>query len=690
MSRLHLRCGRILFAVAFLSLCASCRQFGLRALKPQRVFHVALDGDDADPGTAEAPFLTLEAARAAAREWRRQHAGLKGSVVIELHEGVHGRTKAFALTKEDSGTNGAPLVVRAASGERVTLSGGPALPSSAWGPVTNAAVRVRLSETARDKVRQIRLKDVGVTDLGVMRSRGFGRGGHAALELFFDGRPMTLARYPNEGWLRTTGAPKGEKGGQFTVADTRPLGWATNDHVWVHGYWKQDWADSYERVASMVGSNATVTVTTHPPHGCYGYHKGKRFYFLSVLEELDQPGEWYLDRAAGMLYFWSPCSLDSTEAIVSVSTSLIEAKDCRHVTVEGLILEACRGTAVQVTGGDDVVVRRCVIRNTGSRAVAISGATRSGVELCEVYETADGGISLSGGDRKTLTPAGLFARGNDIHHFSRWCRTYRAAVQVSGVGNHVAHNHIHHAPHMGIGFSGNDHVIEFNEIHDVCRETDDVGAIYCGRDWTMRGHVIRHNFFHHIQGPLNHCGAMSVYLDDTFCGVEIYGNVFHKASRAAFIGGGRDNTVVNNVFVDCQPSVHIDARAMGWAHKRGCINPDASGSWGMEGRLARVPYKKPVYAEKYPHLANILEDDPVRPKYNRVEHNISIGGKWLNLSKEAEGYNTITNNLVLTNDIGLLTMEDDRLIDMDQRRACRALSGYVAIPFERIGPRGAR
>ena len=53
---------------------------------------------------------------------------------------------------------------------------------------------------------------------------------------------------------------------------------------------------------------------------------------------------------------------------------------------------------------------------------------------------------------------------------------------------------------MAIVFGGNEHLIEFNEIHDVCHESNDAGAIYGGRDWTMRGTVIRYNYFHDISG----------------------------------------------------------------------------------------------------------------------------------------------------------------------------------------------
>ena len=117
---------------------------------------------------------------------------------------------------------------------------------------------------------------------------------------------------------------------------------------------------------------------------------------------------------------------------------------------------------------------------------------------------------------------------------------------------------------MGIHFSGNDHVIEGNELFNVCHESNDAGAMYAGRDWSMRGTVIRRNFLHHING-FEGRGCVGVYLDDMFCGTEITQNVFYQVTRAAFIGGGRDCTVADNVFVDCTRALHIDARAMNWA-----------------------------------------------------------------------------------------------------------------------------
>ena len=93
-----------------------------------------------------------------------------------------------------------------------------------------------------------------------------------------------------------------------------------------------------------------------------------------------------------------------------------------------------------------------------------------------MYQMGGGGISLSGGDRTALTPAEHVAENNHIHHYARVKRVYQPGITLRGVGNRAVRNLIHNAPHMGMGFSGNDHTIELNEIHSVCYESNDAGV----------------------------------------------------------------------------------------------------------------------------------------------------------------------------------------------------------------------
>ena len=222
-------------------------------------------------------------------------------------------------------------------------------------------------------------------------------------------------------------------------------------------------------------------------------------------------------------------------------------------------------------------------------------------------------------------------------------------------------------------FRGNDHVIEYNEIHHVCEESNDAGAIYSGRDWTMRGTVIRYNYLHHICG-FEGRGCVGVYLDDMFCGTLIYGNVFFDVTRAAFIGGGRDCSIENNIFVDCNPAIHIDARAAGWAN----YHVDTT----MTDRLKNMPYRRRPWSKRYPELLTILKDQPEMPKDNVVTHNICSGGKWDEITGDARQFACLTKNLIDDNPGFRNAGKNDFRLKED---SLAFDFGFVKIPVEEIG-----
>jgi hypothetical protein len=360
-----------------------------------------------------------------------------------------------------------------------------------------------------------------------------------------------------------------------------------------------------------------------------------------------------------------------------VLPELVTMRETSHVTVEGMILEAARGTAVTITAGSHNQIVRCVLRNLGGWGVRVQGGIANRVLGCEITQTGEGGVSLEGGDRRRLAAAGHAAENNRIHHYSRWHRMYRPAIALEGVGNRAAHNLIHDAPHEAIAFGGNDHRIEFNEIHHVCEESNDAGAIYAGRDWTMRGTVIRHNFLHDIRG-FEGRGCVGVYLDDMFCGTTIFGNVFYRVTRAAFIGGGRDNVIENNLFIDCEPAVHVDARAQGWAS-------DHVGTT-MKERLQAMPYDEPLWRQRYPALVRILEEDRAAPRGNVIARNVCWGGRWEEIEERARPLITFQENLLDQDPrfVGAARMNFQLRDDSPAYKL-----GFQRIPIEQIGPEGS-
>ena len=164
-----------------------------------------------------------------------------------------------------------------------------------------------------------------------------------------------------------------------------------------------------------------ITLAKPPYHG-YGYRKGQWFYAFNVLAEIDQPGEWYLDRhgrravllAAGAARprarRWSPsCRRWS------------RMKDASHVTLRGLTLEAMRehGRRDQRrrrrTGwpaARSATAARNAVVDAGGRPTASSAATSTRWPTAAFRSAA----ATAGRSRRP----GCYAENNHIHHYGRW------------------------------------------------------------------------------------------------------------------------------------------------------------------------------------------------------------------------------------------------------------------------------
>jgi hypothetical protein len=661
-------------------------------------FYVATNGSDAGAGTIASPFATLEKARDAVRAANRSGLIAGGAITVWLRGGDYVRTNALVLSAVDSGTEGARVIWRGYGDEHVRLLGGRIL--TGFQPVKDLAVLSRLDESTRSHVVQLELRTLGITNFGEMHSRGFARATTPAhCELFFGHQPMTLARWPNEGaWEKLAGFPAGsgkgdEHGGSigdlaggFTYAGDRPRRWKETSDLWIHGFWAWDWANSYERIDSLDLDKRIVK--TAAPYGLYGFRAGQRFCWLNVLEELDQPGEWFLDRKSGTLYFWPPSDIASGETLLSVlDEPLVKMTEARYITIQGITLEATRGNGVEIMGGTGDLIVGCRLRNLGNMGVVISGGTNQGVASCDVLDTGDGGVSLSGGDRQTLTSANHFVENCHFQRQARWSKCYAPCVQLSGVGLRVSHNLMYDHPHCAILFTGNDHLIEFNDIHHIALETGDVGAIYTGRDYTFRGNRIRHNFIHETGGV--GMGSMGVYMDDCVSGTEIFGNVFYKTHWAILLGGGRDHHVENNLFVDCDPAIRADGRGL-----------DTSPVWRdmvdtfMRQQMAAVPAT--LYRERYPAMKTLdaaygPPDGPslkgaafkgVAPEGNVITRNICVG-KWIETNWHATRSQFDLRDNYVSTDRGQVGAAVDGFPIVSDSPAWK--TGFKPIPFDQIG-----
>ncbi len=693
-----------LFAIASIMIIFGCTCSGGKGA----MFYISPAGNDAwsgrisEPNSAgtDGPFATLEHARDQIRQSRTTGKLPSGGITVELRGGVYELPQPLELTAEDSGTEKAPIVYRARKGETVRISGGRVV--TGWTQIADSTVLNRLDESARthlwnldasatSHVWQADLKALGITDLeGIGKARTYQS--DPGLELFYQDMPMTLSRYPNSGYLYIAGAIDANGAlktgdvtspdGKFFCDDTRPARWVSEKDIWFHGFWVWDWSDLRIPLGSVDAKARTLSFAPAPGK-TYTIRTGQWFYAENVLPELDSPGEWYLDRDTSILYFWPPTPLSSGKAVVSVVRDPFRFTDVSNVTLSGLVIEDGRGSAIVVKGGQNVRVVTCTIRNMGNWGVRVTGGTGHGVVGCDIYQTGQGGIHLEGGDRKTLTPAGHYADNNYIHHTSRWDPVYQQAIALYGVGNSATHNRIAHVPHIAIGFSGNDQTIEYNEIYDAVYQSNDAGAVYTSppdETWSMRGHKIRYNYLHDINGFKNK-GCFGVYLDDCFSSADISGNIFYNVATPILIGGGRDNIMTNNMFINCGKAFAIDARGLGWAK--------GVGSFATK-ELIDLNYKQPPWSVRYPELLTILEDEPLAPKGNVMARNICWGGPWGTIEEKAKPYVKVEDNLV---DIDpLMAGKPDPLFagkpPVDYRLTAESPAlklGFSPIAFDKIG-----
>jgi hypothetical protein len=323
---------------------------------------------------------------------------------------------------------------------------------------------------------------------------------------------------------------------------------------------RYNWWNNIERIVSVDPAARSITLKKDCS---YSIRPNDRYYVQGLREELDAPGEWYLDEAKSELYFWPPKPLGKDPVIVPVVRNLLAiGPNAAHIVLRGLGLECAEGDAIVVKDSTRCLVAGCTIRNVGDyggSGVAVSGGSECAVVGNDIYDIGRNAISLSGGDRITLTPANHRAENNYIHHAGVY---YKQGVGVSlvGVGLRAAHNLIHDMPRFAIQYSGNNLAIEYNRVRHLCLETADTGAFYTGgRDWiSSRGSILRHNFITDVIGFGQEDGkylsphyAWGVYHDDNTGGVDVIGNIVARCVRALIhLHNGRDNHIENNIFVD--------------------------------------------------------------------------------------------------------------------------------------------
>ncbi|HMK16822.1 MAG TPA: right-handed parallel beta-helix repeat-containing protein [Chitinophagaceae bacterium] len=683
---------------------------------------VSPSGNDKNNGTIAKPFATLEKARKEVRKILAKEKNIFISVYFRA--GDYFFKNSVLFDSLDSGSENYPVTYSSYNNETVSFSGGVSIPVKYATPVKDDLVLKRFPTTAKNKILQVDLKKLGIKDFGTLTPRGFARPYQPApMELFCNKSAMHLARYPNDtliplGKVLDAGSiPRNgdfsHRGGKFHFSTDQPDRWTQAKDIWISGFFRYGYADDAVQIADLDLKNKIISTKQET---LYGFESGKNFqrwFAYNLLEEIDSPGEYYIDRASGILYFYRPEELKTIE-VSMVEEPLVQLKNTSFIHFNGINFECSRGMGVYIEKGNNNKIDNCVFRNLGIVGVCIGKGIEPFTELthegdgqpasaklgslmnymykhttfnreagtghiisnCEIYNTGSGGISLGGGDRLTLKKGNNQVVNCSIHDFNRLDRSYKAGINIDGVGNVIRNCEIFNCPGSAILLHGNDHLIEYNVIHHAVTDGDDMGAIYYGRDPSEFGNKVQYNFFHHIGN--DHGLIVSVYHDDGACGMEVTGNIFYLAGmRSVLIGGGSDNVYRNNIFIGSPMAFHLDNRLMGWA--KGNLDKDGI----FQKRLEAVNYKQAPYATTYPKLKNYFEDTPAMPKRNFIENNLFVNVKMLHNGSAQWSY--IGKNY--------FTFDENMFVDFSKMNftlkanadVFKKMPEFKAIPFDKIG-----
>ena len=615
-------------------------------------YHVSPKGNDKWPGTAGKPWKTLDYAFS-----RLQSE--PGNVRLVVMDGEYGLDRTLSL--------------KGLSGRSVTIE---AAPGAA--PVIRGDRRLKGFRPGWGKVLEVNLKACGVKDYGNACMRA------GLTDLYWKGERQRLARYPDDGFLYS-GKALGEtrldditaKEGLFEYKDERVSAWAGEKDPYIFGYYRWDWSDQYQKVASIDTDSKTIALE-EPWHG-YGFKDGFRYYGLNLLCELDSPGEYYIDRDKGRLYWIPPEGYsEGDEVTISVfgNDFMLLLQDCEDVTLRGLSFTGGRGNAISISESRNMVLDGVVITRFGGDALTVSSSKDVKVERCRFMTLGHSGIKMYGGDRKTIELSGYEVTNTVIRDFSLFKHTYEPAVYFQGCGLRVAHCEFSGSTSSAMRIDGSEALVELNHFHDLVRESDDQGGIDMFYNYGYRGVVIRYNLWEDILGG-SLCGAAGVRFDDMVSGQTVYGNIFRNVGAVHFgavqIHGGKDNLVENNVFYRCRFGVSF--------------SPWSQESWDnalereeVKSKLhSEVDIDGPLYTGRYPALKEDIHKNVNR---NIIKNNLAIG--CFKMFNDERGYNVLQNNSAL-----FMGESAEKCKSIEYYLLPEVLEEYglKPIPWKEIGPR---
>ena len=533
-------------------------------------FYISAErGNDSNNGKCDSssakgkngPVRTFDRAKEIVRKYTAKE--MDRDIIVYLEGGKYILDKAINFTSKDSGNNWHNVIYRNYNDEKAEIIG--ATPISGW-------------KKYNDNIYCVNVGDKTFSTL-------------------YEGETIAVeARWPNEGKYAyaiaytspTDNSPSAvsfrfdEDFPKITMKDDITLlRWSGGPE----GHWY--WNTFIHDVKDIDYTNRALTVTSG--YGDYVFGTGTAYFVRNSFDLLDAPGEFYLDRNTGMLYYWPRGEFDESNiylpdeklsaiftfedykneikykvgqfgSILTYTTSDMKAHATKNITLDGLHMMYTDQyqSAVRITNGRNISVLNCKMNCIGESGVDMYNYAVDNLAYGNsIYNIGSAAIKMQDDKRYVSAVSRNDIINNHIYDTSQLKRGVSSIMVWDSGYNRINHNVVHDMDGAAINVSASEYSlptywadgykytreeiekylvtgkcneIAYNDVYSTNRWRQDSGAIYTGR---CAYNKVHDNSIHDTYAALEY--SFALYIDDMSRNTDTYNNiVWHIQDPTAY------------------------------------------------------------------------------------------------------------------------------------------------------------
>ncbi len=567
--------------------------------------YVSVNGSDSAFGTAKEPVNTLNAAKKLAAKYIREY-GKAYQVRIFVMGGTYRFENGVEFTEDEFSLDGYKgFSIENYDENKPEFTGSIEIDAGKFVPVTDGITLSRIHRDGRGKVASIDLRELGISKLEQVANRFY--------YLYLNNIEQTNARWPNVGESTIFSVPQENV---FTFSETDPARWVEAKNAYVFGHFSTRGYEWHQGIIQSVNAE-TKTITIKGAESSNVMKTtavGTVWYAANLLEELDTPGEWFVDTEELKLYYYPPYNLkDKKLEMTKYLGTLLTFNDAKGITIKGINFTKC-GQAINFLGSNinGLTIEKCDFSHGQAKTLVqfkTNAATKCyNVNITEntVYNIFGAFTTFRGGNLKTLEQGNCVIKNN---HLAQTAQYYKSAGGMVGtyqtenngsVGVICENNIVQDIPGgAAIGWAGTDCVINNNEVVNAGKSMSDYGAIYFGRSSSYNNMEVAYNFLHNFNNTNNY---NALYNDDSYANATWHHNMVVDMYQPCIQAPGINTKYMYNVAVNCAKPGSIGSRKSysDWIYYGGL-------NWGHTNKL--IYENEDVYRKAYPKMFEDLERD---------------------------------------------------------------------------------